>query len=100
MNIAKIVVVLDPELLDAGFVGVGRLQPRDHAAAFVAQASRFVERGHCARAYKPAVALEQRQIVSTGWLRDRARARRNWRAAGMALENLGRSPDAPRDAGG
>ena len=62
-EIAEKVVVLDPELPDAGFVGVGRLQPRDHAAAFVAQASRFVERGHCARAYKPAVALEQRQIV-------------------------------------
>ena len=48
-EIAKKVVVLDLELPDAGFVGVGRLQPRDHAAAFVAQAPRFVERGHRAR---------------------------------------------------
>ena len=43
-EIAEKVVVLDPELLDAGFVGVRRLQARDHAAAFVAQAPRFVER--------------------------------------------------------
>ena len=61
--IAEKVVVLDLELPDAGFVGVGRLQPRDHTAAFVAQAARFVERGFGAGADKPAVALEQRQIV-------------------------------------
>ncbi len=62
-EIAEKVVVLDLELPDAGFVGVGRLQSRDHAAAFVAQASRFVERGRRAWADEPAVALEKRQIV-------------------------------------
>ena len=57
-------VVLAQRRLDLAQHAVGRLQPRDHAAALVTQAPRFVERGHCARADKPAVALEQRQIVS------------------------------------
>ena len=55
--------MLDLELPDPRLVGVGRLQFRDHAAAFVAQTQGFVERRERARANEPAVALEKRQLV-------------------------------------
>ena len=46
-----------------GRVGVARLQRRDHAAGFVAQRTRLVERGVVARAHEAAVALEMRKLV-------------------------------------
>ena len=46
---AEEIVVLDLELPDARLVGVGRLQVRDDATAFVAQAARLVERRKRAR---------------------------------------------------
>ena len=79
-EIAEEVVVLDLELPDAGLVGVRRLQVGDDAAALVAQAPRFIERGHRAGADKPAVALEERQFVGERRLERRAAAPRNRRA--------------------
>ena len=62
-EVAEHVVVPDLERADAGLVGVARLQGRDHAARFVAQAPRLVERGLVAGAHEAAVALDQRQLV-------------------------------------
>ena len=62
-EVAEKIVVLDLELPDPRLVGVGRLQFRDHAAAFVAQTQRFVERRKRARANEPAVTFEKRQLV-------------------------------------
>ena len=57
-EIAQHVVVADLERADAGLVRVARLQRRDHAARFIAQRARLVERGVVARAHEAAVALE------------------------------------------
>ena len=63
-EIAEHVVVPDLERAHAGLLGIARLQRRDHAARFVAQRARLVERGVVARAHEAAVALEQRQLVA------------------------------------
>ena len=75
--IAEEVVVLDPELPDSRLVGVSRLHVGDDAAAFVAQAARFVESGERARAHEAAVALDQRQVVGERRGKIARRARRN-----------------------
>ena len=62
-EIAEHVVVPDLQRAHAGRVGVARLQRRDHAAGFVAQRARLVERGVVACAHEAAVALEVRQLV-------------------------------------
>ena len=78
-EVAEKVVVLDLELPDPRLIGVGRLHFRDHAAAFVAQTQGFVERRERARADKPAVAFEQRQLVR------QRRSRSRWSPAQSAL---------------
>ena len=57
-EIAEHVVVAHFQCAHAGLVGVTRLQRRDHAAGFVAQRARLVERRVVAGAHEAAVALE------------------------------------------
>ena len=47
----------------AGLLGVAGLQGGDHAARFVAQRARLIERRIAAGAHESAVALEQRKLV-------------------------------------
>ena len=62
-EIAEHVVVPDLQRLDAGRIGIARLQRGDHPARFVAQRARLVERAVVAGAHEAAVALEQGQLV-------------------------------------
>ena len=62
-EIAEHVVVPDLQALDAGVLGVARLQRGDHPARFVAQGPRLVERPVVAVAHEAAVALEGGQFV-------------------------------------
>ena len=62
-EIAEHVVVANFQTANAGRLGVARLQGGDHAARFVAQAARLVERRVVAFAHEAAVALEGGQFV-------------------------------------
>ncbi len=62
-EIAQHVVVAHLERADAGLVRVARLQRRHHAARFIAQRARLVERAVVAGAHEAAVALQIRQVI-------------------------------------
>ena len=90
-EIAEHVVVADLQRLHGRGVGIARLQRRDHAAGFVAQRARLVERGVVARAHEAAVALEVREARRRAPPRARRRSRHR---AGAAPRPLARAPPA------
>ena len=62
-EIAEHVVVLDPQIADAGLGGVAPLQFGDHPAGILAQGAGLVEFGDGALAHEATVALEKRHVV-------------------------------------
>ncbi len=61
-EIAQHIVVFDFQRADAGLLGVGRLQTRHHAARFISQSARFIERRGPARRDEAAITRQKRRF--------------------------------------
>ncbi|MNS94366.1 hypothetical protein D3C72_1285810 [compost metagenome] len=62
-EVAKHIVVLDLERLDAGLIGIFQLQPGNHTARLVAQRPHLIQFGIGTIAQETAVPLQKRQVV-------------------------------------